>query len=113
MVLDCVFFLSLLGLQLRNFPSPRGTWWTAGLRVPICGEAPGFAPRAACLLSVTLPGSLACRQCLRCDGMFLRESLADMECAGGVGCFSAPQQHAGECTDLALHRPWAVLSRTE
>ena len=50
MVLDCVFLLSLLGLQLRNFPSPRGTWWTAGLRVPICGEAPGFAPRAACLL---------------------------------------------------------------
>ena len=35
---------------------PRGTWWTAGLRMPICGEALGFAPRAACLLSVTLPG---------------------------------------------------------
>lgn len=44
MVLDCVFLLSLLGLQLRSFPSPEAPGGQQASTCPSVGRLPDLPP---------------------------------------------------------------------
>lgn len=90
MVLNIVFFLSLLGLQAQNLRNPQ----TAGFEVSLCAAAPESAPRTACPLSHTTrqPGVWVLMSGLWRNVPSEHPWLtAATDHAAMVGCFSLPK----------------------